>query len=59
MYEITYLNVEQNKEYEEIIKKVIYKCFEEEKLLDSKLIVTITLTTPKEIKRINNKYRKQ
>ncbi len=57
MYEITYLNVEQNKEYEEIIKKVIYKCFEEEKLLDSKLIVTITLTTPKEIKRINNKYR--
>ena len=30
----------------EKIQKVIYKCFEEEKLLDSKLIITITLTTP-------------
>lgn len=58
MYEITYLNIEENKEYEEIIKKVVQKCFEEERLLNSKLIMTITLTTPEEIRKINNQYRK-
>lgn len=58
MYEITYLNIEKNKTYEETIKKVIYECFKEENLLDSKLIITITLTTPEEIKKINRKYRK-
>ena len=57
MYEITYLDIEENKEYEETIKKVIYKCFEEEKLLDSKLYITITLTTPDEIRKINREYR--
>ena len=58
MYEITYLNIDENKKYEETIKKVIYECFNEEKLLDSKLIITITLTTPEEIRKINKKYRK-
>ena len=58
MYEITYLNINQNEEYERTIEKVIYKCFEEEKLLDSKLIITFTLTTPEEIRKINKKYRK-
>ena len=58
MYEITYLNIEENKKYEETIKKVIYECFKEEKLLNSKLIITITLTTPEEIRKINKKYRK-
>ena len=58
MYEITYLNLEENKNYEKTIERVIYKCFEEEKLLDSKLIITITLTTPENIRKINKKYRK-
>lgn len=58
MYEITYLNLEEDKKYEKTIERVIYKCFEEEKLLDSKLIITITLTTPEDIKKINKKYRK-
>ena len=57
MYEITYLNLEENKEYEKTIEKVIYKCFEEEKLLDSKLTITFTLTTPEEIRKINKQYR--
>lgn len=57
MYEITYLDIEKNKEYEKIIEKVVKKCFEEEGLLDSKLIMTITLTTPEKIKEFNNKYR--
>lgn len=57
MYEITYLNIEENKEYEKTIEKVIQKCFEVEGLLDSKLIMTVTLTTPEEIKKINKEYR--
>lgn len=58
MYEITYLDIQENKEYEETIKRVVEKCFEVEGLLDSKLIMTITLTTPENIRKINKKYRK-
>ncbi|CDE90867.1 metalloprotein YbeY family [Clostridium sp. CAG:389] len=59
MYEITYLNVEEgHDDWEAIVKKVLDKCFEEEGLLDSKLIITITFTTPEEIRKINKKYRK-
>lgn len=58
MYEITYLDIQENKEYEETIKRVVEKCFEVENLLDSKLIMTITLTTPENIRKINKKYRK-
>ncbi len=58
MYEITYLNIDENEVYKEIIEKVINRCFEEEGLLDSKLLITFTLTTPEEIKKINKKYRK-
>lgn len=59
MYEISYLNVEKGQEdWKAIVKKVLDKCFEEEGLLDSKLIMTITFTTPEEIRKINKKYRK-
>lgn len=57
MYEIAYLDLEEDNKYEKTIEKVIYKCFEEEKLLDSKLVITITLTTPENIRKINEKYR--
>ena len=53
MYEITYLNVEEgHDDWEGIVKKVLDKCFEEEGLLDSKLIITITFTTPEEIAQV-------
>ena len=58
MYEITYLNLEENQIYEKTVEKVLHKCFEEEGLLDSKLIITITFTTPEEIRKINKKYKK-
>ena len=58
MYEITYLNLEENQTYEKTVEKVLHKCFEEEDLLDSKLIITITFTTPEDIRKINKKYRK-
>ena len=32
MYEITYLNLEENQIYEKTVEKVLHKCFEEEGL---------------------------
>lgn len=57
MYEIIYQEVEEKKEYEKVIKKVLEECFKKESLENSKLYVTITLTTPKEIQKINKEYR--
>ena len=57
MYEIIYQEVEEKKEYEEVIKKVLEECFKKESLENSKLYVTITLTTPKGIQKINKEYR--
>ena len=58
MFEIIYKEIEEKKEYEKIIKKVLEKCFQEEKIEDSKLYITITLTNPETIKEINKEYRK-
>ena len=58
MFEIVYNGVEPKEDYEKIIEKVLEKCYEEEHLQDSKLIITITLTTPKYIQKINKEYRK-
>ena len=43
MYQLEYLDLEENKEYEEIIKKVVEQCFKEEHLENSKLYISITL----------------
>ncbi len=57
MYEILYQGMEEKKEYEEIVKKVLTQCFQEEKLENTKLSITVTLTTPENIQEINKKYR--
>ena len=57
LYEIQYLDVEEKSIYDEIISKVIKECFEVEKLLDSKLYVSITLTNPENIRKFNREYR--
>ena len=57
MYEITYLDLDVNNEYEKTIKKVLNQCYKEENLEDSKLVITITLTTPENIQEINKEYR--
>lgn len=57
MYQLEYLELEENKEYENTIKKVVEQCFKEEKLESSKLYISITLTTPKHIHEINKQYR--
>ena len=57
MYNLQYVDIEENITYEKIIEKVLKKCFEVENLLDSKLVVGITLTTPEQIHKINKEYR--
>lgn len=57
MYNLEYLDVEENTIYEDIIKKTVRQCFEEEKLIESKLYISITLTTPEKIREINKEYR--
>ena len=56
--ELVYKDVEENKEYEKIINLVIDKCFGVEKLENLNLYISITLTTPNEIRTINNEFRK-
>lgn len=55
--EITYEGIEQDKQYEEIITKVIEQCFINESMDKLKLYVSITLTVPEVIKKINKEYR--
>lgn len=55
--EINYLDVEENEEDEKIIKKVLNKCFEEEKLKDKNLYVNVVLTNSKNIQVINKEHR--
>lgn len=57
MYEIIYKDIDEKSEYEEIIRKVLQECFIEEKLENSKLYITVTLTTPENIREINKEYR--
>ena len=57
MYEIIYQDVEEKSEYDEIIRKVLAECFKEENLENSKLYITITITTPEKIQEVNKKYR--
>ena len=57
MYQLENLDIEENKEYEDIIKKVVEQCFKEEHLENSKLYISITLTNPENIHKINKEYR--
>jgi len=55
--EIGFLNINENTEYEKIATIVIDKCFEVENITRKNIYVSIILTTPKEIRTINKKYR--
>ena len=57
MYQLEYLDLEKNDQYEETIKKVLEQCFKEEGMEKSKIYVSITLTTPEHIHEINKQYR--
>ena len=55
--EIQYLDIKKNNEYEAIIKAVVEECFKIEKMEDTKLYISITLTTPENIKKYNKQFR--
>lgn len=57
MYNIEYLDINKNDDYEKIISKVLDECFVTENLPSEKLLVSITLTNPNNIKDLNRKYR--
>lgn len=57
MYEIIFKDIKEEKEHQKTIQEVVEKCFQEEKLEDSKLLITITLTDAENIRSINKKYR--
>lgn len=54
---IHFLNIEENDKYKQKIEEVLNKCFEEEKLKDLNLYISVTLTTPEEIRKLNAEYR--
>ena len=56
--EINFLEIDENKEYINIINKVLEKCFIEENLSDKKLYINVVLTNPENIKKINKEFRK-
>lgn len=55
--EIEYVNFDENKDYEELINKVLEECFKTEKLDDYKLYISVTLTNPEYIRKLNKEYR--
>ena len=55
--EIEFLDVPQKEEFEELIKKVVCKCFEEEHLQTSNTYLNIILTNSENIRKINKQYR--
>ena len=57
MFEIIYKDIEEKTAWEKVIEKVLKQCFKEEKMEKSKLLITITLTNPENIKKINKEYR--
>lgn len=57
LIELEYREIEENKEYDEIIKRVVRTCYEEEKMENANLTISIILTTPRIIKEINSEFR--
>lgn len=55
--QIEYLDIEKDENYEKIINKVLNECFIEENLLHTNMYISITLTNPENIKKINKEYR--
>lgn len=55
--EVHFLDIEENKDYLELINKVMKMAFKEEKLDNKNVYINIILTDPKNIKNTNKRYR--
>lgn len=56
--EVEFLNIPETEDYNGLIDIVLGECFKEENILDSKLYISVILTNPDEIQKINKEYRK-
>lgn len=57
LVEINYYDIEENKEYENIIEQVLTSCFKEENMDKLGLYISVTLTCPSYIRKVNKEYR--
>ncbi|MCI8345087.1 MAG: rRNA maturation RNase YbeY [Clostridia bacterium] len=57
LVELYFDGVDEKKEYEKNVLSVIQECFKEEKLEKLNLSISITLTTPENIRKLNKQYR--
>ena len=57
MYQLEYLEVEENNTYNKIITKVINQYYKQEKITNPKLYISITITSKENIQKINKQYR--
>ena len=55
--EVNFSGEQENKDYINLIEKVINKCFEEEGINNLNIYMSVTLTTPEQIHKLNKKYR--
>ena len=55
--EIIYKNIEKSEKYESTIKQIVDECFKTENLDKTNLYMSITLTEPDDIEKINMQYR--
>lgn len=55
--EIHFLEIEEKEELKVFIKNIVQTCFAEEQLNDLNFYLSITLTTPEEIHKLNKQYR--
>jgi len=55
--EIEYIDLDINEEWEKEINTVLEECFKTENMEDYKLYVSVTLTNPENIRKLNAEYR--
>lgn len=55
--EINFEGIEENKSYCALIENTVKTCFQEENISNLNFYMSITLTTPENIRTYNNKYR--
>lgn len=55
--EIEYVDFDENKDLEDLINKVLEECFKTEKIDGYKLYISVTLTNPEYIQKLNREYR--
>lgn len=57
LLEIEFRQIEEKEGLAPLLEKVVEACFQKEQLTKAKIYLTIILTTPEEIQKINKQYR--